>query len=177
MKKLGYIMHYSRRIVLGLLLTLLSTHNYAAVDNVQLSVWSNEAIIATYTYSYRNFIDRQKQIAMYFTADGWIAFSKAFQEAKLPDTIRQNSYTVSAVATLPPTIKPLDKGGWQATMPILVLYKNFQYQQKQTLNVVITFVPAPAGQGVRGFAITSLKAVAATMPCQCKNESSSKAIV
>ena len=170
-------MHFLRGILVYLLLFMTSFHVHAALDKVQLSVWANEAIIATYTYSYRNFIDRQKEIAQYFTAEGWISYSKAFQDAKLPDTIQKNAYIVSAVATLPPTVKPLEKGGWQATMPILVIYKNLQYQQKQTLDVTITFATAPAGQGIRGLAISNLKAVAATMPCQCKREAPYKAIV
>jgi hypothetical protein len=141
-------------------------------DNTQLAVWANEAIIATYTFDYKNFLDRQKEIAKYFTAGGWTAYSTAITTSKLPDAVKANSYYVSAVATLPPEITSIGPNQWQAKMPILVIYKNPQYQQKQNLDVTIHFTQAPAGQGVRGFAIMSLQSKISTPPCQCSNEPS-----
>jgi hypothetical protein len=55
-------------------------------------------------------------------------------------------------------------------MPLLVVYQNPQYQQKQTLEVTITFTTAPSGQGIRGLAITSLQAKTITPACQCPLE-------
>lgn len=158
-------MNKFRLILLGLSLTSFQT--YAAIDETALAVWANEAIVATYTYNYQNFMARQKEIAKYFTATGWISYSKALQKSKIPESVQQNTYNVNAVATLPPTIKTLNAQHWQATMPILVVYKNAKYQQKQTLNITLTFMPAPANQGVRGLAIESLQAVIAEPACQC----------
>lgn len=155
-------------IYAAFILVFLSTFVQAAPDNTQLAVWANEAIVATYTYDYKNFLPRQKEIAKYFTAAGWTAYSTALNAAKLPEMVRANSYYVSAVATLPPEIKMLAPNQWQAKMPLLVVYRNPQYQQKQTLEVTITFTQAPAGQGVRGFAITSLQAKMSEPPCQCQ---------
>ncbi|WP_232220283.1 hypothetical protein [Legionella tunisiensis] len=59
---------------------------------------------------------------------------------------------------------------WQAVMPLLVVYRNPQYQQKQNLRVTINFNRAPSGQGVRGFAISSLQAQVITPPCQCQQD-------
>jgi hypothetical protein len=151
-----------------LLLSLISTASFAVPDNTQLAVWANEAIVATYSYDYKNFLLRQKEIAKYFTAQGWIAYSTALNAAKLPETVQKNSYFVSAVATLPPEIKVINSTQWQATMPLLVLYKNPQYQQTQQLLITIHFIPAPAGQGVRGLAIASLQAKVIEAPCKCQ---------
>ena len=140
---------------------------HAAPDDTQLAVWTNEASVATYTYNYQNYLARQQQIAQYFTSDGWIAYSKALNDSKLPDAVQQNAYYVSAVATLPPTIKTLGTNQWQATMPLLVVYKNPQYQQKQTLAITLNFTSAPTGQGVRGLAITSLQAKVTQPACKC----------
>lgn len=170
-------MPYPRIISLCLLFIILPSQGLATPDKTQLAVWANEAIISTYTYSYQNFIERQKDIALYFTAKGWIAYSKAFQEAKLSETIQQNKYYVSSVATMPPTIKLLPNKQWQATMPILVIYKNPQYKQKQSLDITLTFTNALPGQGIRGLAITSLQAKLSTAPCQCRNDTPQKAIV
>ena len=141
--------------------------NAATFDNSQLSVWANEAIVATYSYDYKNFMERQKEIAKYFTADAWIAYSAALNTAKLPQTIKENSYFVSAVATLPPSISTLSNNQWQAMMPVLVLYQNPQYKQTQTLNVTLTFKEAQTG-GVRGLAITSVDAKESAPACKCQ---------
>lgn len=150
-----------------ILLLIASCNAYAAPDKTQLSVWANEAIIATYTNDYKNYLQEQKRIAKYFTSSGWITYSKALNDSKLPESIQKNQYVVSAVALLPPEIKSLDSTHWRATMPVLVVYKNPQYQQRQTLEVVLDFSEAPADQGVRGLSINSLQAKVTEPPCQC----------
>lgn len=149
---------------------LCSTSLLAQPDNAQLSVWANEAIIATYTFDYKNLLDQQKQIAKYFTSTGWIAYSKALADSKLLDTVQKNAYFVSAVATSPPKLTVLDPTHWIAVMPILVIYENPQYQQRQNLLVTINFTVAPAGQGVRGLSILSLQSAVTTPPCECKKD-------
>lgn len=136
-------------------------------DDTQLAVWANEAIVATYSYDYQNFLARQKEIATYFSAKAWIAYSKALNDSKLPDTIQKNSYFISAVATAPPEIKSLNGNQWEAKMPLLVIYKNPQYQQSQTLAITLDFSVAPSGQGVRGLIINSFKAEVVTPLCKC----------
>ncbi len=144
-------------------------------DPAQLAVWTNEAIIATYTYDYKNYLQQQKTIAKYFTSEGWIAYTKALNDSKLPDSVQKNEYYVSAVATQPPEVTSIDATHWQATMPILVVYKNPQYQQQQTLKVVIKFTQAASGQGVRGFSISSLQSTVSQPPCQCKQDGANTA--
>ncbi len=160
-------MLYQRIVLLCLSLLALPAQADAPLDNTQLAVWANEAIVTTYTYNAQNYLDRQKEIAFYFTADGWMAYSKALNASKLPETVQKNAYDVSAVATMPPTVKPLQGNYWEAVMPLLVVYKNPQYIQKQTLEVTLQFTTAPSGQGVRGLAITSLQAKVVKPMCQC----------
>lgn len=166
---------YKAQFYLSLLLLGLAVSVRAAPDQTRLAVWVNEAIVATYTYDYKNYLQQQKAIAKYFTAAGWTAYSKALNDSKLPETVQKNNYFVTAVATMPPEIKALSDTLWQATMPVLVVYKNPQYQQKQTLKVSISFAPAPAGQGVRGLAITSLQAKLSEPPCQCQPQADNNA--
>ena len=155
---------------------MLSQLCYAAPDRTQLAVWANEAIIATYTFNYKTYTEQQKEIAKYFTSDGWIAYTKALNASKLPDAVQKNLYDVTAVATQPPKLIFFDATHWQAIMTILVLYENPQYQQRQNLKVVLNFSEAPAGQGVRGMSITSLQSTATTPPCQCPVEETPTAI-
>ena len=160
-------MFYQRILLLCFSLLAMPARADAPLDNTQLAVWVNEAIVATYTYNYQNYLERQKEIAFYFTAQGWMAYSKALNASKLPESVQKNSYDVSAVATMPPTTKLLHDNYWEAVMPILVVYKNPQYIQKQTLEVTIQFTAVPSGQGVRGLAIASLQSKVAKPICQC----------
>lgn len=170
-------MFFCRRIViLCTFFVILPLQAQVVPDNTQRAVWVNEAIIATYTFSHNDFMVRQKAIAKYFTAQGWMNYSKALQDSRLPEAIQKNSYMVSAVATMPPEIKMMKDNQWQANMPVLVVYANPQYKQKQTLNIMLTFIEAPAGTGVRGFAITNLQAKVAKPPCTCAKESGLNAL-
>jgi len=169
-------MFFPRIVILCIFLITLPLQAQIAPDNTSRAVWVNEAIIATYTFNHKDFMVRQKDIAKYFTAEGWINYSKALLDSKLPEAIEKNAYSVSAVATMPPEIKVMKDNQWQANMPVLVVYTNPDYKQKQTLNIMLTFIKASAGTGVRGFAITNLQAKVAQPPCKCAKESSSNAI-
>lgn len=154
--------------LLAIMLLISSPLVNAAMTKTQLAVWANEAIIATYTFDYKNYLQEQKEIAKYFTADGWIAYTKALNDSKLPDSVQKNNYFVTSVATQPPEIKQVDSTHWQAVMPVLVVYKNSERQQQQNLKILLTFSSAPAGQGVRGLNIDSLQSTVITPPCECK---------
>lgn len=145
----------------------------AQMDNAQMTVWVNEAIVSTYTYNYSNLLQREKEFAKYFTAGGWIAYSQALTSSKLSVAVAKNKYSVSAVATMPPEIKKVRDHQWTAVMPVLVLYKNSNKKQTQILKVVLSFMDAPSGEGVRGLAITSLDATDAQPPCTCMSGSRS----
>ena len=162
-------MNKKSRLLLALIVFITSQLGYTAPDRTQLAVWANEAIIATYTFNYKTYLADQKNIAKYFTAEGWIAFNNALNASKLPEAVQKNSYDVTAVATQPPKLVFLDPTHWQATMTILVVYQNLQYNQRQNLKVVLGFSEAPKGQGVRGLSITSLKSTVIEAPCQCPN--------
>jgi hypothetical protein len=155
-KKLAYI-----------LLSIFLQVGYAEPDPVALSVWVNEAIVATYTYSYKNYLEDQKKIAKYFTANGWMAYTEALNASKLPEAVQNNLYYVSSVAIDPPAITNIDATHWKATMGLLVLYQNPQYKQRQILKVTIDFTAALSGQGVRGYSINTLQATIIKAPCKC----------
>jgi hypothetical protein len=146
----------------------------ATTDETERLVWVNEAIVATYSYDYKNYLQQQRHIADYFTTKGWISYSNALLASHLPETVAKNNYVVSAVATLPPKIITLDNKQWQATMSLLVVYKNFQYQQKQNLLVTINFGQAEQGFGIRGLAINRLQAVVTTPACVCQTTTNDK---
>jgi hypothetical protein len=161
------------QIIIATILSVAVLNSFATPDKTQLAVWANEAIVATYTFDHEHFLEQQKGIAKYYTAKGWIAYSNALNDSGLPEKIKTNAYFASSVATWPPTLTALDSNHWKAVMPLLVVYKNPQSQQKQNLEVVITFEEAPKGQGVRGLAITSINSNISEPPCLCADKKTS----
>lgn len=171
---------FKQRVLSGLMFVCLwitAAVSHATASDGDLSVWTNEAIVNAYTFSADNFLDRQKEIAKYFTTEGWVNYNKALQASKLKESVQNNKYTVSAVALLPPSIKVLAKDQWQASMPLLVLYANPTYQQKQTLTVIITFTTAKSNEGVRGLALTSFTTTVTTPACRCEGSHGTNTIV
>lgn len=136
-------------------------------NDTALAVWVNEALTATYSYDYADFITQQKRIARYFTADAWLTYNHALQKAGLPQSVQKHAYYVSAVAQLPPTVRSTGVNQWEAIMPLLVVYKNPQYQQKQILRLTVAFKAVPEPQGIRGLAITGLRSTVIEPPCVC----------
>lgn len=165
-------MNHTFRPLWVVIVFIMAQFAVASPDRIQLAVWANEAIIATYTFNYQTYVQQQKEIAKYFSSAGWIAYSKALNASKLPEAVQKNAYDVTAVATQPPKIITLDPTHWQAIMTILVVYQNPQYQQRQHLKIVLGFTQASPGQGVRGFSITSLQSSVTKPPCQCPSEGS-----
>jgi hypothetical protein len=165
-------MRHIRTIILFFLCQTL-TWQALAQSNTQLEVWANEAIVATYTFDSQNYVAQQKQIALYFTTKGWVDYTNALFKSQLLDSIKKNNYFVSAVATSPPQISSIGTSSQKAVMPILVLYQNPQYQQKQYLTVTIQFSPAPAGQGIRGWLIDSIESKESKPSCRCDGTPSS----
>jgi hypothetical protein len=53
-------------------------------------------------------------------------------------------------------------------MPILVIYQNPAYKQKQTLKVVVNFVKSDKAS-VNGFAILNLISTVTEPPCECSS--------
>lgn len=158
------------RSLTTVLIWAICTITQAAPSETDLSVWANEAIVTTYTFSGDNFLDRQKAIAKYFSTEGWINYTKAMEAAKLQASVEKNHYVVSSVALLPPAIKFIaERKEWEAKMPLLVLYKGPDYEQKQTLEVVITFVTAKPNEGVRGLALTSFTTTVTIPACRCEH--------
>lgn len=153
--------------VWGIFLFLTGLSAHAAMDNAQMSVWVNEGIVETYTYQYNNYLERQKVFAHYFTGNAWIAYIKALNASKVLDEVKKNKYSVSAVATMPPTITAIDAHHWKAVMPLLVRYNNAQMEQKQHLEMTVELIEAPSGEGVRGLAFTSIQAKKSSPICPC----------
>lgn len=156
-------------LFIGIFLFTISLRTLAVNEQVMQSVWVNEAIISTYTYDYKNVLERHKEIAEYYTAKAWTAYTNALLASNLLEDVKKNKYAVSAVATFPPEIKQLRSDIWEAYLPIIVAYKSPKNTQKQSLRVTIQFKKTNSqDEGVRGLAIISIKAEEEKGPCICE---------
>jgi hypothetical protein len=153
---------------MAVLLMLFFKSSVALEPSIPLQVWVNQAIVNLFTYSYDNWDARQKDMASYFTPDAWQAFQNAINKSNIIAQVKQNKFTVSAVATLPPTIKNLGKNLYQVEMPILVAYKNTNDTQIQNL-VIQIHVFNTNNSGFGQFAINQFLSKIDTAPCACKS--------
>lgn len=159
------------QIIVGIFCLCLANIVAAKPRDSELLVWVSEAVVATYTYDFKDFLKQQKVIAKYFTADGWVNYSKALTDSKVIEIVKKNTYYVSAVPTMPPKIKNLSENEWEAVVDVLVLYQNPAFKQKQNLKVTVNFVKSNK-EGMRGFAITRIRSIVTEPPCKCANKKS-----
>ncbi|WP_367606924.1 DotI/IcmL/TraM family protein [Legionella sp. W05-934-2] len=149
---------------------VLAATAFAGQADLGKKIWAQQAILATYQVSNSSYIADQREIAKYFTADAWKKYLQVLEKVQFQQFIEKNNYHLDAVALKPVTLKPLEQGYWQASMPVLVQYTNPQYNQLQTVEVTIQFKPAPSGQGVLGYQMVSFLSKNMDKPCQCMVE-------
>lgn len=155
------------KLIIWLISLIVSVNIYAGQANLDKKIWAHQAILATFQLNNNTYIADQKEIAKYFTLDAWTKYLQLLEKVKFQQFIEKNNYRVDAVALKPVSLKQMKQGYWQATMPILVQYKNPQYSQLQTLEVGIQFKPAPRGQGVQGYQLVSFFSKKIDKPCRC----------
>lgn len=158
------------RLFIGLLGGLWASLSFAAErpSAAELSVWVAEAVVSAYTYTAQNYLADQRHLARYFTGAGWIAYSDAFTKSGLPKIVQDNRYQVSAVITSPPLITATAPDSWQAIVPLLAVYHNVQLEQRQSLQVTLTFKAVKSSQGVRGLAIERFDSIEKQPTCTCE---------
>jgi hypothetical protein len=94
-----------KRIIFLLMIVSSWAHAVAPpVDNIAVKVFANTAIVSIYDFNFKNYMTRQKSTAKMFSAKGWMAFNQALIQSKLNAMVLSHHYSVTAVATRPPTI-------------------------------------------------------------------------
>lgn len=141
---------------------------FALDASVPLKVWVNEAIINTYTFNDANLLERQKDMAQYFTPQAWKVYLDVLNKSNILTQVQSQHYEVSAVATLPPSItENPSTHSWQAQMPILVSYKNKEQKQTQNLEIQLEIIKSDSSNN-RGYAIIKYEAKILNHPCTCQ---------
>lgn len=151
-----------------MMLTLFNSFSFGLEPSISLQVWVNEAIVNTYTFNDENLLERQKDMAQYFSPQAWKIYLDVLNKSNILSQVKTQHYQVSAVATLPPTItvNP-NTHSWQAQMPILVSYKNKDQKQIQNLEIDIEIIKSDSSDN-RGYAIVKYEAKILNQPCTCQ---------
>ena len=164
-----------RQIFLFILLCF--TKNLHAIEpSVPMQTWVNQAIVNVYTFSYKDWKQRQKDMAAYFTPDAWKAFLAAMNQSNMITQTTKSQLTVSAVATLPPTIKSIGKNLYEAQMPILVSFTGSTGTEVQHLTIKL-HVFKTENSGFGEFAINQFEASIDKLPCSCENDKGPKVTI
>jgi hypothetical protein len=159
-----------------LFLTYLMPKAWALDASIPLKVWVNQAIINTYTFSDKDWQIRQKDIGSYFMPNAWQAYLDAINKSNIIKLVTEKKMSVSAVATLPPTIQQLSPTVFKATMPILIVYKSDTDTQVQHLSIELQVIKSN-DSGTGGFAINQFQATIDAHPCSCENGNSPKVTI
>lgn len=151
-----------------LIFSVMSFTTWALEPSIPLQVWTNEAIINLYTFSDKNWTDRQQDMATYFYPDAWKTYLAAMHQSNILKLVTEKHMTVAAVATLPPNIKTIDSTHFSAIMPVLVSYTNQNFTQTQNLTVQLDIIKSSEST-TRGYAITQFHATIDSSPCTCQS--------
>lgn len=157
-----------KKIIYCMMLMLTYSFSFSLDPSVSLQVWVNEAIINTYTFNDENLLDRQKDMAQYFSPQAWKVYLDILNKSNILSQVKTQHYQVSAVATMPPSITENPHShSWQAQMPILVSYKNKDQKQIQNLDVQLEIIKSDSSDS-RGYAIVKYEAKILNHPCTCQ---------
>ena len=133
-------------------------------SDIALLVWSNEAIVSTFSYNFVNYKNELKKASSFYSNDAWVAFMNNPDFYKLNE-VQKDKLVVSAVATGAPII--LQKGlingvyTWGVQIPVLITYQSASTIKKDNKVVDLTVIRVPNAISSQGVAISEFKMVEA----------------
>jgi hypothetical protein len=148
-----------------LLICALSMNLHAIESSIPLKVWVNQAIVNIYTFSYHDWDTRSLDIANSFTSPSWQAYLNNKENQDIIQQVLHKKIVVTAVSTLPPTVKNLNNNTFEAEMPILVSFKSEIGTQIQHLNIKLTIL-----QNENRFSIANFHSSLSRSPCSCQTD-------
>jgi hypothetical protein len=165
-------MNKTYRWFFTLLIYTLSMNLHAIESSIPLKVWVNQAIVNIYTFSYRDWSTRFQDISNSFTNPSWKAYLNNKENQDIIQQVLHKKIFVSAVSTLPPTIKNLNNNTFEAEMPILVSYKSEIGTQIQHLDIKITIL-----KHENQFSIAKFHSSLSHSPCSCQTDYTPKVTI
>ncbi len=130
-------------LVSGVLL-LSAPASAAMTTPAQVQDWAAQAIPDIMSFSYKDYPQRQKENAKYFTAQGHAAFYAALDEAEITRLLFHHHQTVSVADMCPPQVvkQTVSDDGpvWMLDIPLSVTYESAEKIETVPLKVALTVV-------------------------------------
>lgn len=119
--------------------------------------WVTQAATEVMTFGFNDFRRRLQEASRHFTGPGWQSFTKALQEAKTIDIIKENTQVITATPRGAPVLESegIVNGQyqWIVQIPMLITYESGAKKKNDNLMVSIVIVrvsrlESPNGVGI-----------------------------
>jgi hypothetical protein len=165
-------MNNTNRWFFTLIIYALSMNLQAIESSIPLKVWVNQSIVNIFTFSYYDWNTRSQDIAHSFTNPAWQAYLNNKENQDIIQQVVHKKIVVTAVSTLPPTIKNVNNNTFEAEMPILVSFKSEIGTQIQHLDIKLTIL-----RNENRFSITKFHSSLSRSACSCQTDYTPKVTI
>ncbi len=125
--------------------------------------WVAQAASETMSFSFSNYRRNLQESSRYFTREGWESFSKALQQAKIIESIEENTQELTAVPRGAPILKYEGLSGgqyqWQVQIPMVLTYVSGSKSRSDSWIITIVVVRVPRLESPNGVGIAQWIAV------------------
>jgi len=132
------------------------------VTNQYILQWVSLATRAALNLDFVNYSKQLDAASVYFTQNGWNAFTKALNDSGLLTTVQSKKLLMSAVVPSSPMIhfEGVISGRhiWRISLPVLVTYGSASDQRQRQMNVTMIVSRVPALDTPEGILITDFEA-------------------
>jgi intracellular multiplication protein IcmL len=134
------------------------------LSNPALMSWVAQAATEVMTFGFNDYRRRLQEASRNFTRRGWESFTNALQQARIIDTIEQNTQVISAAPRGAPVItqERVVNGQyqWVVQIPMVLTFESGGQKRSNTwiVTVVVVRVPrleSPSGVGIAQWIATS----------------------
>jgi intracellular multiplication protein IcmL len=125
--------------------------------------WSAQAVSETMSFSFSNYRRNLQEASRHFTKTGWESFSKALQDARIIESVEENTQEITAVPRGAPILKFQGLVGgqyqWQVQIPMILTYISGSKTRSDNLIVTLVVVRVPRLESPNGVGIAQWIAV------------------
>lgn len=131
----------------------------------EVLTWTEQAVVASYSYSFVNYREEIQAASGFFTPRGWTAFLNALQSSNNLEAVKGRRMVVSAqllgAAQLEKTGHLGDSYAWGIKVPILATFQNNTEFTQQSLLVHLVIIRVsilntPSGIGIEQMVVEPL---------------------
>jgi len=148
-------------IILGAIILAGCVSNESLKDDKEVLAWTQEALLAVFTYDYANYHQQLEAASQYFIPQTWKFYFTALNASPSLKKVINRQMVVSAVSQRTPTIvsqgvNTNSQSYWMVRVPMLITYENASVHIEKPVIVSVGILRTNNQVGVRGLAINEL---------------------